>query len=187
MRVELNPRQTVLSSMPKGGVGAEIGVHLGDFSAQILRWANPKKFYLIDPYVYMEESKYNRSMYGGSRSSAKEMEKRYQSTRARFEAEISSGKIELLRMTSIDAAQIIKPDSLDFIYIDGDHSYDGAKSDFITYTPKLKVGGLLMGDDYSLGGWWGDGIVRALHESLVELPLKLDFLIGNQFAARRIA
>jgi hypothetical protein len=37
---------------------------------------------------------------------------------------------------------------VDALYIDGDHSYDAVKSDFIRFTPFLKEGGVVMMDDY---------------------------------------
>ena len=36
----------------------------------------------------------------------------------------------------------------DFVYIDGDHSYKGAKSDLRNYYPKVKRGGVIAGHDY---------------------------------------
>ena len=36
----------------------------------------------------------------------------------------------------------------DFVYIDSDHRYATVKEDFEPYFKKLKVGGLLCGDDY---------------------------------------
>ncbi len=39
-------------------------------------------------------------------------------------------------------------ESLDFIFVDGDHSYDGAKLDIILWWPKLKPGGFMAGHDY---------------------------------------
>lgn len=36
----------------------------------------------------------------------------------------------------------------DFIYIDGDHSYKGAKGDLINFFPKVRVGGVIAGHDY---------------------------------------
>ncbi len=35
------------------------------------------------------------------------------------------------------------PDEVDFIFIDGDHTYEGAKQDIDNYAPKLCVGGTL--------------------------------------------
>ena len=39
------------------------------------------------------------------------------------------------------------PGGLDFVYIDGNHSYDFVKRDVELYGPKLKLGGILGFDD----------------------------------------
>ena len=36
----------------------------------------------------------------------------------------------------------------DFVYVDGDHSYKGSKSDLRNYYPKVKRGGVIAGHDY---------------------------------------
>jgi cephalosporin hydroxylase len=41
----------------------------------------------------------------------------------------------------------IFPEGVDFLFIDGDHSYDGAKTDFINYSPLVKPGGLIAFHD----------------------------------------
>ena len=41
-------RDLLLHSIPKYSIGAEIGVHQGDFSEQILTITKPKKLFLID-------------------------------------------------------------------------------------------------------------------------------------------
>jgi hypothetical protein len=51
-------------------------------------------------------------------------------------------------MTSEVAAPFI-PDDQDIIYIDADHLYDPVLLDIHTWLPKLRVGGLLWGDDWS--------------------------------------
>lgn len=56
---------------------------------------------------------------------------------------------------------------LDLVYIDGDHSYDGCKSDIVNYSPKIKKGGYLVMDDASCnipGG--GEGSFWKGHQSV---------------------
>ena len=43
-----------------------------------------------------------------------------------------------------------KLDVVDFIFIDGDHSYDGFTKDLSSYFPKVKKGGIVSGDDITL-------------------------------------
>ena len=65
----------------------------------------------------------------------------------------------LIRDASDIAAHSVDDESLDFVYIDGDHSYEGAKSDIEVYWPKVKEGGLLAGHDYE-----NKNVTRAVHE-----------------------
>lgn len=55
--------------------------------------------------------------------------------------------------------------SFDFIYVDGNHSYEGVKQDLIDYLPKVANGGVLAGHDYH--PVW-PGVVDAVHEILGE-------------------
>jgi len=49
-----------------------------------------------------------------------------------------------------DAAQgKIKNDSIDLFFIDGSHGYEQVKRDISNYWSKLKIGGILLGHDYS--------------------------------------
>lgn len=51
---------------------------------------------------------------------------------------------------SNDSADLFPMSSIDFLLIDGDHSYDGVISDIEHYFYKVKPGGLLAGDDYNV-------------------------------------
>lgn len=53
---------------------------------------------------------------------------------------------ELLRMTSADAARKWNQ-PIDFLFIDGDHSYDGVKHDFEAFSPWLTDGALVAFHD----------------------------------------
>ena len=59
--------------------------------------------------------------------------------------------IELIKGLSNDKDIVNKfeDNSIDAIYIDGDHSYEGVKSDLELYYPKVKKNGLILCDDYT--------------------------------------
>jgi predicted O-methyltransferase YrrM len=57
--------------------------------------------------------------------------------------------VDYLKMTSARAAAKIKNASLDFCFIDGDHTLPVVYQDIRNYLPKVKKGGLLLGHDYS--------------------------------------
>src|SRR5580693_6734273 len=48
-------RRWILSGIPAGGVGAEIGVFRGHFSEVILQTLRPRKFYMVDPWTKLGE------------------------------------------------------------------------------------------------------------------------------------
>lgn len=54
-----------------------------------------------------------------------------------------SNKVQLIEKLSGDAANDV-PAELDFMFIDGDHSYDGLKTDWELYSTKLKKGGIVL-------------------------------------------
>lgn len=53
-----------------------------------------------------------------------------------------------IKMSSEKFSNIIADNSIDFIYIDGDHSYDGVNTDIIKWRNKIKKGGYIAGHDY---------------------------------------
>jgi predicted O-methyltransferase YrrM len=74
-------------------------------------------------------------------------------------------------MTSLEASKLFENGSLDFVFIDGDHSYQGCSTDIDCWFPKLKSGGLLSGHDYRDDKDYG--VKRAVHEFLGDRELRL--------------
>ena len=52
------------------------------------------------------------------------------------------------RMSSQEAFKLYRDESLDFIFVDGDHSYQGVHNDIKNWLPKLKFGKTMAGHDY---------------------------------------
>ena len=66
---------------------------------------------------------------------------------------------------SVDIAKQFANDSLDFVFLDADHSYEAVMADIIVWLCKVKPGGILTGDDYS---HCFPGVIRAVDELLGE-------------------
>jgi predicted O-methyltransferase YrrM len=63
-------------------------------------------------------------------------------------------------------------DSLDLLFIDGDHSYEGAKADWEMYKGFLRSGSVVIFHDYG----WADGVVRVIDEDVKPLIKSHDSL-----------
>jgi predicted O-methyltransferase YrrM len=58
-------------------------------------------------------------------------------------------RIKAMRMTSVEASRFMQDDSVDFLMLDGDHSYEAVRDDIATWMPKMRQrGGVISGDDY---------------------------------------
>jgi hypothetical protein len=73
-----------------------------------------------------------------------------------------------IRSTSVDAAKLYKDNSLDFVFIDAEHSYESVREDIDAWLPKIKKGGIISGHDYSKH--W-PGVVKAVDETFNEIKL----------------
>lgn len=67
-----------------------------------------------------------------------------------------------LEMSSIAAAHLYDDASLDFVFIDADHSYYAVAQDIDAWRPKVRSGGLLAGHDFC--NWPGFGVIEAVSE-----------------------
>lgn len=57
-------------------------------------------------------------------------------------------KTRLIRSKSMDALPHIKDESLDFVFIDGNHKFDYVMEDLIGWSRKVRKGGIIAGHDY---------------------------------------
>jgi predicted O-methyltransferase YrrM len=56
--------------------------------------------------------------------------------------------VTILESDSVKASENFKDKSLDFVFIDGDHTYDGVINDLKAWDKKIKDGGTIAGHDY---------------------------------------
>jgi Methyltransferase domain len=175
----------MLAMLPAEGVCAEVGTWRGDFAAVILRERNPRRLFLVDPWEHRGEWAYEQASYGGRMDGGQRaLDEMHAGVLERFAAEIEEQRVTVLRQRSTDAAAGLADESLDWVYIDGDHSYEGVRDDLEAFHRTVKPGGLIAGDDYGhVGSWFEDGVTRAVDEFKSRCA-GLE-VIGTQFVLRK--
>jgi len=125
---------------------AEIGVFKGAFASQMLE-ACPsiERYYMIDPWALLPDWNKPANFRG------KDFEDIYQE--AMDATAFAAEKRVVLRGTTKDMADEIPDASLDFAYVDGDHTLRGMTIDLIKVLPKMKPGGIIAGDDFTPNPW----------------------------------
>ena len=172
-------RRRLLSQLQRGGVCAEIGTWRGDFAERILASRRPRTLYLVDPWEHRSEGEYERALFGGGGAAGQsELDAVHRSVLERFAPAIEQGQVHVRRQRSVEAAASFADASLDWVYIDGDHTYEAVRADLEAYYRVVRPGGFLAGDDYGVPGWWGDGVTQAVDEFAVKTRMKV---IGTQF------
>jgi len=122
-------------------VGMELGVWTGHNSAHLLdECSNIKMLFCVDPYLPYQD--WNRYIDENVMKNARETAQR---NLAHF-----TDRHQLLVMKSFDASVIIS--KLDFIFIDGDHSFERCYEDLNLWYDKVRSGGLFSGHDFTLPG-----------------------------------
>lgn len=122
-------------------VGIEIGTHLGHTTKYLLEKISDLTLHGIDPYS--DYTDWNGQYYGVSNKQAEY---------SNFIDSLSPYLYRYFhhRKTSDEAVDEFEDESLDFIFIDGLHTYDQVLKDCYNYYPKLKKSGLFCGHDYSV-------------------------------------
>lgn len=116
-------------------VGAEIGVYKAEFSEKIAK--SGLKLFCIDPWKNYEGFKNPRGqerqdfLYGHSQRVL-----------------TSYNNATIIRKTSMEALEDFADNSLDFVYIDGNHDFKYIAEDLSEWTKKVKSGGIVSGHDY---------------------------------------
>jgi hypothetical protein len=128
-----------LKNYPNGIRGIEIGVHQGANAYMLLtECSNIGKLTAIDPFLpYYDVDHFVGQEY---------VESNYLATLENLST--FGDRCEVIRARSIDTNNRFDDESMDFVFIDGDHSIRGLLADLIAYEPKVKKGGIVAGHDY---------------------------------------
>jgi len=140
-------RYSMMLALARGPVGAEVGVQQGNFSRFLLDGLDLRTFHLFDmPNAPIRKDVKN-------------------APQVTFHGGDSSTQLAML------------PDHcFDWIYIDGDHSYDGVRKDALVALEKVRSGGLLFFNDYtpwSPGEAIPYGVIALVNELICDRGLQM--------------
>lgn len=131
-------KMALLAAKKERGNFLEIGGGSGKFFNH-----NMEKFgHMIDNYIIIEPYKL---LSGDGQPLAVFMEQI-----EKWQKKSSAANITVVHdfSTNPKVIELFADSFFDFVYIDGDHSYIGAKSDLMNYYPKVRRGGVIAGHDY---------------------------------------
>ncbi|MGA2095079.1 MAG: class I SAM-dependent methyltransferase [Candidatus Acidiferrum sp.] len=140
-------RDVMLEHLPSQSVCAEIGIDKSLFSEKILSSTSPAKLHLIDICPAAVEN-----------------------ARMKFAPQMAQGIVETHLGDSVSMLSALPDEYLDWVYVDGNHSYEGVKRDLEAVLPKLKPKGLLALNDYiffAASEFVKYGVVEAVNEFCV--------------------
>ncbi len=141
-----------------GGVGAEIGVHKGYFTAHLLRELTPQRLHLVDPW-YLLGAEWNWGP--PSRSTVDAL----CSILHRYTDELTAGRVVLHVGWDLEVLAAMPDASFDWVYLDTDHEYESTRLELEVLQRKVTPSGIIAGDD-----WRSDpdhrhhGVFRAVQE-----------------------
>lgn len=132
-----------LNDLGLKGEGVEVGVRNGDFSKHILDYWHGSKMHMVDPWEHQDEAIYKDI----SNRDQGHQDMIYNNLVA-YMKQKHPNRHQIHRGYSVQKAKLFPDHSLDFVYLDARHDYDGVKEDLEAWWDKLRVGGVMAGHDF---------------------------------------
>jgi Methyltransferase domain len=139
-----NQRQACvdLAIAEKAETIVEIGVYGGRLSRMLLKVPTLKELFLVDSWKGSSPNRQPPHFLVWTDAEMAVVARKVKAWASQ------NKKVKVLHMSSVRAAAKFGNESLDFVYIDGDHTFQGVTADIESWLPKLRMGGVLSGDDY---------------------------------------
>ena len=146
-------RRTALIQMLKdrgAKVGAEIGTDHGQYAQQLCEGIPGLHLHCVDPWIAYTE--------GNEIHTEEDVNKIYEEAKSR----LTGTGATILKIPSMGAISYFDNDELDFVFIDGNHSYENVLEDITEWTKKVKPGGIVAGHDYIENKECNYGVIQAV-------------------------
>lgn len=145
VKIESRNKIDIIVNLPDNANVLEIGCLKGEYSQILLDKYKVKNLYLVDPWcdenvMSGDQDGNNVVIYNGYEN--------FNYVTERFK---NNSNVKIMRKFSRDISDDdIAPGSIDLIYIDGDHSYEGVKTDLNIALRLVTKNGIICGHDYCM-------------------------------------
>lgn len=134
-------RPVLVSLIPSGGIGAELGVHKGHLTPGLIEWLTPEKLYVVDPWYLLGPT---WEWAAGDKSTVNALVR----TVRRLRPALESHQAALIIDDDLAFLAGLEDGALDWVYLDSSHMYDHTMQELELLVRKVKRGGVIAGDDW---------------------------------------
>ena len=121
--------------------GVEIGVQVGRYSEMLCK-ANPNLLlYSIDPWA--------AEAYKNAQHDMPYLQNEFETNYEAAVKRLAPYNCTIIRDFSLSAVNTFEDNSLDFVYIDGNHDFQNVTNDICEWSRKVRKGGIVSGHDYT--------------------------------------
>jgi hypothetical protein len=157
---------------------AEVGIGYGTHAKHVLRNTNIDTLYLIDPMCYYANDGFVDDI---MKCKPQKEGNNFNEMYDLINNELSPWKERYtwFRVPSVNITdEQVANESLDCVFVDGDHSYDAVVKDLPFWWKKIRPGGKMLGDDY-----WMNDVEKAVTEfsQIINISAELLTLKGNSY------
>ena len=126
--------------------GVEVGVWQGTLSRILIELSGVEHLTLVDEWMVRRFCNGKSVLTQGPGYTQQEMENA--AGLVQLFACRHPDQVTILRMSSLQAAVRVPDGSVDFVILDASHDLNSVRDDLEAWAPKVRTGGILMGDDF---------------------------------------
>jgi len=174
---------TLLNDHGLVGTAVEIGTHRGEFAHTLLSKWSGRRLCCIDPWQqripgYERDCLWDRERMQDYQA-AKELLAPYGISQlaSPYPSPDELERVYIIQSTSAEAVNRFERDTLDFVYLDGNHEPAYIQDDIESWFPLLHLEGILAGHDWN--GFWADTVQPAVLKLALRLRQPIYYVIGD--------
>ena len=157
--------------------GAEIGVERGMYSEVLCKANSNLHLCCIDPWKSAAYESYTTE----GKAAQTHFDNCYKETKKR----LALYNCTIIRKTSMATLKKFKDNSLDFVYIDGNHDFVHVAQDIHYWLQKIRVGGILSGHDYADFPYHKFNHVKRVIDAYFHCYMMVPYFIVGAFAVEK--